>query len=1023
MSGGRLGGTLALMGMLLVGAIGCGGNKPVAAPGATAGVAPGAVAGVDMDLRSKSLVNDAAYIPPMCWTKTEGANGDVHNACYTCHTKSTEPNYTSDQELQLSYDFPEYARTNRWSNLFQSREAKVAGISDGEILDYVRQNNYADGTKNILVASALKNVPEGWDFNGNGRWDGYTPDAHFAFDGEGFDRNPSGGYTGWRAFAYHPLPSTFWPTNGSTDDVLIRLAAPFRNDASGAFDVSVYKVNLAIVEALIKRSDVPIAAVNEQHFGVDLDKNGTLGRATKVRYDWVPKHGRTMSFVGQAAQEQVAGRVHLAAGLYPEGTEFLHSVRYLDVAKDGAVAMAPRMKELRYAKKRSWLSYLELQMAAGDELKEKFDYPDRLSTFIGDVEQGLSNGQGWVYAGFIEDSRGNLRPQSYEETTSCMGCHSGLGVTTDGTFAFARKKEAGAFQEGWYHWSQKALQGPGRKVEIEGAGVYPEYAFYLMYNKAGDELRENREALERFFTPSGELKADALKALNDDVTLLLNPSPQRALILNKAYRTIVTEQSFIHGRDATVVPATNVHKSVSLKQSTRIPKAVNTLGSTGSFNSARIAGNPAPALPSLMPQDATQIIGRGAGGPDGRLYSVAGDGLIYKSSYSMEGVAFPFPDRLTVPAQTIVPLSKIPSCYTCHRLDYTVPAENLVGRDLYTPSGPGGTETGIAQRLTEADVPDTTPRWNLDGSRIAWVSGTPGNTHIWMMNSDGSGKQLVTSSAGMQAWPEWSPDGSRLVYWEYVEATQRYALRTIRPDGTSIITLAESTNILDRPTWRPDGQYLAYAENRGGDWDIWVIQSDGAKSWRLTTTPAMETNPLWSPDGTKIAYKVAASGTYNLTEEYFLDVSGGFEAPVVMAWDGPQSIQMSGWSPDGRRIAYTAEAVSGTSGQDRVSYLAAISEVSFSGTKATATGSEVLSAITLGDRGATFSPDGKKVAFWGWDPSFRALLWIYDLESRQVQRLTTEGFDFHPRWSPDSRRIAFESNRGGSLDIWVIAVD
>ncbi len=1014
MSGIRLGG-IAVLGILLAGLTGCGGNKPTAP-------LSGAV-GVDMDLRSKNMVNEAAYIPPMCWTKTEGANGAVHNACYTCHTKSVEPNYSNDQELQLSYDFPEYARTNRWSNLFQSREAKVAAISDGEILQYVRQNNYSEGAKTILVADVLKNVPKGWDFNGNGRWDGYTPDAYFAFDGEGFDKQPGGGYTGWRAFAYHPLPSTFWPTNGSTDDVLIRLDAPFRNSGAGTFDLATYKINLAIVEALIKRSDVPIEAVDEHRWGVDLDKNGTLGRATKVRYDWAPKQGRTMSFVGQAAQEQAAGRVHLAAGLYPEGTEFLHSVRYLDVTQAGAIALAPRMKELRYAKKRSWLSYLELQMAAGDELKEKYDYPDRLSTFIGDVEQGLSNGQGWVYAGFIEDSRGNLRPQSYEETTSCMGCHSGLGVTTDGTFAFPRKKEAREFQEGWYHWSQKALQGPGPKVEIEGVGVYPEYAFYLMYNKAGDELRENREALEKFFTPSGEVKADKLKELNDDATLLLNPSPQRALTLNKAYRTIVAEQSFIHGRDATVIPAANVHKTVTRKQTTGIAKEVNTLGTGSSFNGPRIAANTAAALPPLPAQEATKITGASMGGPDGKVYSVAPDGLIYKSSYSMEGVAFPFPDRLTVPAQTIVPLSKIPSCYSCHRLDYAVPAENLAGRALYAPPVLGGSEEGKLQRLTEASVSDTTPRWNPDGSRLAWVSGAPGSTHLWVMNSDGSGKQQVTTASGMQAWPEWSPDGSRLVYWEYVEATQRYALRTIRPGGTSIITLAESTNILDRPTWRPDGQYLAYAEERGGDWDVWVVQNDGAKSWRMTRTPAMETNPLWSPDRMKIAYKVAASGTYNLTEEYFLDVSAGFDAPVVLAWEGPQSIQMSGWSPDGSRIVYTAEAVSGTSGQDRVSYLAALSEVSFSGTKASATHSEVLSAVTLGDRGAVFSPDGQKVAFWGWDPSFRALLWIYDLESKQVQRLTTEGFDFHPRWSPDSRRIAFESNRGGSLDIWVVAVE
>ena len=981
-------------------------------------------AGAALDLRSKNMVNEAAYIPSLCWTKTEDSNGVIHNPCFTCHTKSTEPNYANDHDLQLSYNFPEYARTNRWTNLFKSRTAQVAAITDSEIISYVRQNNYLDPQKGIIPASLLKNVPKGWDFNGNGVWDGYTPDAYFNFDSEGFDKNPEGAYTGWRSFAYHPFPGTSWTTNGSADDVLIRLDTAFRNNSSGEFDLTTYKVNLAIVEALIKRSDVPIAAVDEISLGVDLDKNGVLGTATKIRYDWAPLEGRNMSFVGQAGLRQAAGTIHLAAGLFPEGTEFLQSLRYVDVTDSGTVAPAARMKELRYAKKRSWLTYLDLQMAAGAVAKEKFDYPDRLEIFLGDVEQGLSNGQGWVYQGFIEDSGGDLRPQTYEETVCCMGCHSALGITTDGTFSFSRKMDAEAYQNGWYHRTQKELKGTIEpKVEIEGAGVYQEYSFYLMYNRAGDELRENTEVYEKFFTPAGAIKTDIIKQLNDDITVLLNPSPQRAVMLNKSYRTIVAGQTFIYGRDATVTPATNVHKQVEFSQSTKIAKAVNTLSTAGRFNASEIAANAASTLSSTSVENTAAVVGSSMSGPDGTLYSVAKDGLIYKSSYSMKDVFFPFPDRLTLPVRTIVPLAEISSCYSCHRLSYSVPAENLSDRSMYIAPTPGGTENGALKRLTDSADADLYPQWSPDGTKIAWVSGAPGSSHIWIMNSDGSGKRQLTTATGMQGWPEWSPDGTMILYWEYSGSGKLYANRTIKVDGTSIITIAETTNILDRPVWRPDGQYVAYATESNANWDIWVAKSDGSKSWRMTTSAAMESNPLWSPDGTKIAYKVAASGAYNLTEEYFLSVENGFDSPTVYVWQGPQSIQMSGWSPDGKMIAYTAETVSGTCGKDRVSYLAAVSDVSLSGTTALATTSTVISAATLGDRGAFFSPDGKKVAFWGWDQSYRALLWIYDLSSKSVRRLTTEGFDYNPRWSPDGKQIVFESNRNGNLDIWVMPVE
>jgi len=343
---------------------------------------------------------------------------------------------------------------------------------------------------------------------------------------------------------------------------------------------------------------------------------------------------------------------------------------------------------------------------------------------------------------------------------------------------------------------------------------------------------------------------------------------------------------------------------------------------------------------------------------------------------------------------------------------------------LFTAPVPGGTENGKLTRLTSSGGSNFSPRWSPGGAMIAWVAGQPDNSHIWVMNSDGSNKRQLTTAAGMQAWPEWSPDGTHLVYWEYDPTARQYAIRIVTVDNGIISTVTETANMLDRPSWRPDGQYIAYAEERAANWDIWVAHRDGSRNWRMTVSPDMETNPLWSPDGLKIAYKVAASGgTYTLTFENFLSVADGFDAPKGYVWNGPQSIQMSSWSPDGTKIAYTAEAVSGSSGKDRISYLAAISEVAFSGTTALAGTTQILSAITLGDRGALFSPDGTKVVFWGWDPSYRALLWLYDVPTGTVKRLTSEGFDYAPRWSPDSRKIVFESNRSGTLDIWVMTLE
>lgn len=520
------------------------------------------------------LSNPAAVTPPQCYTKTENAVGPASNPCYVCHTSSEAPNFTNDLDLQLVYDFAAPARENRWHNLFKDRSKYLGSVSDKAILNYVREDNYRAQNGRIPLAETLtKQLPAHWDGNRNGTWDGYVPDARFDFDSEGFDRDGKGQLTGWRALAYTPFPGTFFPTNGSTDDVLIRLPAIYRNDEQGNSSRVVYRVNLAIVEALIKRADVAIEAVDEKLLNVDLDKNGELGRATKIVYDWAPREQRFMSYVGEARLAQQKKAAPLSGGSYPLGTEFLHSVRYLDVGADGEVRMAPRMKELRYARKVRWVNYFQHRELAADELKDAHDFPDRLEPVVGDIERGVSNRRGWRYSGFIEDAHGALRPQSFEELATCTGCHGAIGAHIDGGFAMTRKLDAAdSFRRGWYHWSQKPVSGIREPLREDGRG---EYAFYLQQVGNADEYRSNAEVRARFFSEDGSLKTAMLERLAADINTLIMPSPRRALDLNKAYRAIVEEQSYREGRDAVLTPRENLLREVEEGQETGVEQALS----------------------------------------------------------------------------------------------------------------------------------------------------------------------------------------------------------------------------------------------------------------------------------------------------------------------------------------------------------------------------------------------------------------------------------------------------------------
>ncbi|HWN67631.1 MAG TPA: hypothetical protein VNM90_08320 [Haliangium sp.] len=511
-------------------------RAPAPAGGAATASGPGAPGTYDpLDLARRTdgqIANREAVIPPQCYTKTAG----VANPCWTCHTASTFPNDMSDWDLQEEYAFSDVGLTNHWSNLFLDLSADIAAISDQGILAYVRQDNYAP------LARAMATVRD---------YPGYVPDLDFAadpaqsFDDSGFARDGSG----WRAFRYKPFPGTFWPTNGSADDVFIRLSEIFRQAADGSPSPAIYRVNLAIIEASlasapgVRDADVtwPTEPLDEVAAGLDLDRDGAL-RPDATRIVGLPAR-----FAG------AAGHLAVARGLYPEGTEFLHSVRYLD--PDAPSMIATRMKELRYARKVKFLDTWAILRSYAEELEHKAR--GFLPLFPGSPDIGLRNELGWQLQGFIEDAQGRLRLQTEEEHYYCMGCHSTIGVTADQTFAFPRKLPGRA------GWGYQDLAGI---PDVPQAGHdAPETLTYFRRVGGGDEFRANDEILARFF-PGGALDEAAVRRAAPggdlDLRALILPSRERALRLDKAYLALVRRQDFTRGRDAMLAPPANVHRVI-----------------------------------------------------------------------------------------------------------------------------------------------------------------------------------------------------------------------------------------------------------------------------------------------------------------------------------------------------------------------------------------------------------------------------------------------------------------------------
>jgi Tol biopolymer transport system component len=82
---------------------------------------------------------------------------------------------------------------------------------------------------------------------------------------------------------------------------------------------------------------------------------------------------------------------------------------------------------------------------------------------------------------------------------------------------------------------------------------------------------------------------------------------------------------------------------------------------------------------------------------------------------------------------------------------------------------------------------------------------------------------------------------------------------------------------LDTLYLRPDGTRLAFASNRGGNWDIWTMKPDGSDAIRLTSDDGEDTHPAWSPDGRTVAFLSTRSGA---REVWLMDADGGNQRPV-----------------------------------------------------------------------------------------------------------------------------------------------
>jgi len=137
------------------------------------------------------------------------------------------------------------------------------------------------------------------------------------------------------------------------------------------------------------------------------------------------------------------------------------------------------------------------------------------------------------------------------------------------------------------------------------------------------------------------------------------------------------------------------------------------------------------------------------------------------------------------------------------------------------------------------------PTFSPDGKRIAFVWRKNAVAAIFTTNATGGGLKQVThwQNGGLADKIDWSPDGLRIAFSSPdpgVIPGISSNVFTVRPDGTGLVKITNSrggkiNNGLD--SWSPDGKRIAFASNRRGKYEIYVMNADGTGVTQVTRGP------------------------------------------------------------------------------------------------------------------------------------------------------------------------------------------
>jgi TolB protein len=181
-------------------------------------------------------------------------------------------------------------------------------------------------------------------------------------------------------------------------------------------------------------------------------------------------------------------------------------------------------------------------------------------------------------------------------------------------------------------------------------------------------------------------------------------------------------------------------------------------------------------------------------------------------------------------------------------------------------------------------------------TKIYYIKMGGGNKEIWAMDYDGANQHQVTHLGTVSISPRISPDNSRIAFSSLGRDGFQIRMYSLLLNRAVNFPSVGGTNL--SPAWSPNGRDIAYSSSRAGDPEIWIADSNGGSSHRVTSFRGPDVSPVFNPKtGSQIAW---ISGRTGLPQLYIMDTDG---SAVSRMTDGGYATSPS-WSPNGQFLTF-----------------------------------------------------------------------------------------------------------------------